>query len=251
MKKAISLFLALTLVLGLSVTAFATDLPSKTTSDLTRFDVVAENQPEDTEIYLLPVNEATVKESLPDYQERVDICVAEQEKLAEAESVVSYFTGLTDLNGQPVDTSSEAVTDAEGNVVDIDGNVVKLGIITDMDGNEVNIKEILGLAPDEEPQVFEFCPAIAGGFQEDCGKVTASMLFPTPYEEGETVVVMIGIVTTLKDGSQVIVWKAFEGVGMGAVEDAEETYGCIKVEFPPEIVNAIQNETALMAVISK
>lgn len=216
MKKTISLFLALTFVLSLSVTAFAADLPSKTTTDLTKFDVTAENMPEDAEVLLMPINEETASESVPDYKERVEACEAELQKLTEAESIVEYF-----------------------------------GEVSDSEGKAVDIREILGLKPEEEPVVSEFCPVIASGFKEEYGKVTASMLFPTPYEEGQKVVVMIGIVTILEDGTQSIVWTAFEGIGTAAVKDAEETYGCIKVEFPPEIASAIQNETALMAVISK
>lgn len=215
MKKFICLVAAL--VLCLSTVALAESYPSKTTSDLTRFDVVAENQPDDANIYLLPVNEVTVGEMLPDYQERIDICQVEIEKLAAAETVEAYF-----------------------------------GEVKDSEGNPVNLREMLGLEADEEIlNVFEFCPAIAGGFQEDCGKVTATMLFSTPYEEGEQVLVLIGIVTVNEDGTQTVAWQVFEGVGQGAVEGQEETYGSIQVELTPEIVEAIQNETALLAVVSK
>lgn len=214
MKKLVCF--VLTFMLCLSTAAMAESVPSKTTSDLTRFDVVAENQPNDPGIYLLPVNEVTVGEQLPDYQERIDICQVEIEKLSGSETVESYFAD-----------------------------------VTDSDGNTVDLKALLGVDEDAVLNVFEFCPAIAGGFQEDCGKVTATLLFSTPYEKDEQVIVLIGIVTILEDGTQTVAWQVFEGIGLGAVEGQEETYGSIQVELTPEIVAAIQNELALLAVVSE
>ena len=215
MKKLVCFVLILALCL--STAAMAESLPSKTTADLTQFDVVAENQPNDPGIYLLPVNEVTVGDTLPDYQERIDVCQVEIDKLAAAESVEAYF---------------EAVTDSEG--------------------NPVNLREMLDLKTDADLlNVFEFCPAIAGGFQENCGKVTATMLFSTPYEKDEKVLVLIGIVTIHEDGTQTVVWQMFEGIGQGAVDSQEETYGSVLVELTPEIVKAIQDELALLAVVSK
>lgn len=214
MKKLVCFVLAF--MLCLSTAAMAESVPSKTTSDLTRFDVVAENQPNDPGIYLLPVNEVTVGERLPDYQERIDICQVEIEKLSGSETVESYFADATDSEGNPVD-----------------------------------MKALLGVDEDAMLNVFEFCPAIAGGFREDCGKVTATLLFSTPYEKDEKVLVLIGIVTILEDGTQNVAWQVFEGIGLGAVEGQEEIYGSIRVELTPEIVAAIQNELALLAVVSE
>lgn len=216
MKKLISLVLVAAFCLSAAVVAQAEAAPSKTTSDLTKFEVVAENQPNDTEIFLLPVNEMTMGESQEKYQESVDACQVEIEKLTASESVESYFANVTDSEGEPVD-----------------------------------LRALLDVEADAALNVFEFCPVIAGGFREDCGKVTASMLFSTPYEKDEKVVVLIGIVTVLEDGTQSVVWQAFEGIGLDAVEDQEETYGCIRVELTPEIVLAIEEGTALLAVVSK
>lgn len=214
MKKLVCFVLAF--MLCLSTAAMAESVPSKTTFDLTRFDVIAENQPNDPGIFLLPVNEVTVGEQLPDYQERIDICQVEIEKLAAAKDVESYFAGAADSAGNPV-----------------------------------NLRELLDAEEDAVLNVFEFCPAIAGGFKEDCGRVTATLLFSTPYEKDEKVIVLIGIATILEDDTQTVAWQAFEGVGLGAVEGQEETYGSIRVELTPEIVAAIQNEIALLAVVSK
>ena len=77
------------------------------------------------------------------------------------------------------------------------------------------------------------------------------MFFSTPYEKDEKVLVMIGIVTVLENGTQDVAWQVFEGIGLGAVESQEESVGSIQVELTPEIVMAIQNEIALLAIVSK
>lgn len=150
------------------------------------------------------------------------------------------------------------------------------------DGNPVDLKAFLAAATaaeGEEPvidenmalDVFEFGPIVAGNYVEEYGKITANMLFSTPYEKDQKVAVLIGIAkvndekkSQLAEGEELnsdciddIEWVAFEGVGQDAVEDQEETYGCIKVELTPEIVLAIQQAaeeagtTALMAVVSQ
>lgn len=214
MKKILAL--VLTFALSISAAAVAQAAPSKTISDLTRFEVTAENQPGDPNIFLLPLNEAAVGEKMPEYQKHMDICQAEIEKLAGSESVERYFGNVTDSEAEPAD-----------------------------------LRALLGADENAALNVFEFCPAIAGGFREECGKVTASMLFSTPYEEGEKVLVLIGIVTVLEDGAYRVDWQAFEGIGQKAVEKQEETYGCVRVELTPEIVLAIQDGIALLAVVSK
>ena len=115
----------------------------------------------------------------------------------------------------------------------------------------MDLRMLLDAQADETLNVFEFCPINAGGFRKDCGKVTATMLFSTPYEEGEKVLVLIGLVTVLEDNTQEVVWQAFEGVGIGVHETEEETYGGIRVELTQEIVVAIQESMALMAIVSK
>ena len=72
MKKLVSLVLVLAMCA--TIAAMAESVPSKTVADLTRFEVTAENQPGDENIYLLPVNEVTMGEMLPEYQELIDIC---------------------------------------------------------------------------------------------------------------------------------------------------------------------------------
>ena len=71
--------------------------------------------------------------------------------------------------------------------------------------------------------------------------MTTTFKLPTSYAQGEKVVFLVGI-PNAETGE--IEWIALEGVGVG--ED-----GAIQVEFPPELLIAIQNSNALMAVASK
>lgn len=70
------------------------------------------------------------------------------------------------------------------------------------------------------------------------------MQFSTPYEKDEKVIVLIGLAKENQDGVQSIEWTAYEGIGV-------EEQGCIQVELDPEIILAIQNGTALLAIVSK
>ncbi len=213
MKKLICLVLVVTLCM-MTMGALAESTPSKTTGDLTHFTVTAENQPDNSQYYLLPVNEATMGERISEYQERIDIAQIEIDKLlATSETVEAYF----------------------GEVADEEGDVVVLK-------EQLETKEALN--------VFEFCPVIAGGFNDDYGVVTAKMLFSTPYEEGERVLVLVGFVTLNEDGTQTVNWREFEGVGIGTEGAGDEVIGRIQVEFDIQTVLAIQEGIALLAIIS-
>lgn len=213
MKRLAAALLAVSLCLA--AIAPAETVPSKANPDLTRFAVEAENQPGDGDIYLLPLHAAMVGEMLPDSQARIDLCEAEIGKLAASATVEDYF-----------------------------------GSVTDAAGNEVDLRELLGAGEDARLNVFEFCPAIAGGFREECGRVTATMLFSTPYGENQSVVVMVGIVTISGDGSWELAWRAFEGIGLGGIGGDAEGSGAIRVELTPETIHAIQDGMALLAVVS-
>lgn len=206
MKKFTCLVIAW--MLCLTATAFAESVPSRMTGDMTAIEVEAENLPADSGFFMKPVVEEDVE-----YQQRVDICNVEVEKLAASNDVETYF-----------------------------------GEITDYEGNTVSLKEMLGT---ETLNVFEFCPLIAGGYEESYGKVIAKMIFSTPYEKDEKVVVMIGLVTSDENGVQTIRWIAYEGIGLGSVEGVTEEMGGIQVELDPEIVKAIEEGTALLAIVSK
>lgn len=107
-------------------------------------------------------------------------------------------------------------------------------------GEGIDLKAIVGA---EQLNVNEFMPIVISGYEEAYGKVTLTMLFSTPYEAGEKVAVMIGLVT-----ENTITWKAFEGVGVAGVQ--VEAAGSIQVELDAETILAIQNGTALLAIVS-
>lgn len=194
----------------------------------------------------------TEEQMTEEYKETMEISQAEVKKLmeivnAEGGKVEDYFSPVVDSEGNPVDLKAffAAAIAAEGEEPVIDENMAL--------------------------DVFEFGPIVAGNYAEEYGNVTANMLFSTPYEKDQKVAVLIGIAkvndekkSQLAEGEELnsdcideIEWVAFEGVGQDAVEDQEETYGCIKVELTPEIVLAIQQAaeeagtTALMAVVSQ
>ncbi len=197
MKKLACMLLAL--LLGLtSVAALAESTPSKTTADLTKVEVTAENLPADSGFFIRLINEEETE-----YRELLDICEAEVAKLAAADSVEAYF------------------------------------------GKDVDLKAIVAA---DSLNVFEFKPVIAGDYDAAYGKVTAKMLFSTPYEAGEKVAVMVGLVTENADGTLTVDWNAFGGIGIAA-EQVEEV-GRIQVELDAETVLAIQNGIALLAVVS-
>lgn len=147
-----------------------------------------------------------------EYNAYLDILQVEIDKLAAAESVEAYFGPLTD------DT-----------------------------GAEIKLTEKLGT---DEVKVHEMHVVLAAGYAEEYGPVTARCLFATPYEENEQVVVMFGIVTANEDGTQSVAWKAYDGIASVASASVEEA-GQIQVVLNPEMMLAIQNGTALLAVVSK
>ena len=200
MKKIVCLVLAL---LCVSVMAVAESTPSKTTADLTLIQTSAANLPEGASFTLAPVTTARAAD-LPDYEERVAACEAEIAKLAQSASVAEYF-----------------------------------GTVTDSEGNEINLTEILGA---DALNVYEFLPLVVEGYDPAYGNVTATMEVSTPYEEGEQVVVLVGLATVAEDGTEAMAWTALPGLGT--------SNGGIEVEFTPEIMVQIQEGTAMMTVVS-
>lgn len=115
------------------------------------------------------------------------------------------------------------------------------GEIKDSEGNEVKIVELLN---SENVTVNEFVPLVVYNYSAAYGNVTVSFTFSTPYEADKPVLVLVGI-TNPTTGE--IEWVALEGVGTGVD-------GGISVEFTSEIleaIEAIQNGTAMMAVVSE
>lgn len=204
MKKFACLLFAM--MLCLSCALAEEFVPSKTTGDLTNFEVAGENIPADATLVVAPVTSDSVE-----YAERIETCQAEITKLASEEvAVVDYFADVKDA-----------------------------------EGNEVSLTEMLET---ETLNVYEFCPFIVENYEEEYGKVNVTMLFSTPYEAGQKVIVLIGLVSVV-DGVQTVEWTAYEGVGIAT--DAVEEQGCIEVELDPEIMKAVQSGVALLAVVSK
>ena len=148
-----------------------------------------------------------ITEEIPEHQEFITIYEKEVSKLA-VTPVLEYFTEVKDAEGNPVDLTAILNT--------------------------------------EEPKVYEFVPVVAGNYDENYGMVTATMYFSTPYEEGQKVVVMIGIVTVAEDDTETIEWIAYEGV---VVTDGQNTG--VQVVLDPATVLAVQNNIAMLAVVSQ
>lgn len=105
--------------------------------------------------------------------------------------------------------------------------------VKDETGKAVTIAELLGT---DKVDVFEFCPVVATGYDEAYGKVTASMKFATPYTAEDKLVVLIGI-----SENGVINWTAYP---------ATVVDGNVQFTMSSESVLAMQNGTALIAVVS-
>lgn len=148
-----------------------------------------------------------------EYQEQVEICQNAISTLMQAESITEFFGEVKDASGEVVD--------------------------------------LVALLESENLNVYEFCALNAEGYEGYYGAVTAKMLFATPYEKDEKVVVLIGMVTANQDGTQSIEWTAYEGMGVEAEDAGVEGQGCIQVKLNPEIVIKIQEGTALLAIVSK
>lgn len=208
MKRVMSFVLAMILMAAVCA-GLAESAPSKSTGDLTDIQAAAENAPEDSDFFVLPVNE----ENSQDYQEMLDVCQGEIEKMIASETVEDYFGETLDSEGTPID-----------------------------------LKEALGL---ETLNVTEFFPLVAGNYLEEYGKITLNLLVATPYEVDEQVMVLIGIVTTSEEGENTTQWTAFYGNGVESASDSVELAGCVQVELTPEIMLQIQENAALLAIVSK
>lgn len=112
---------------------------------------------------------------------------------------------------------------------------------TDPDGKTVDLAALLGT---EDVKVNELQPITIADYKKESGDLTVTLTFATAYTKGEPVVIMIGFVT-----DNGVEWIALEGVGTDSA--AVEQAGGILVTIPAEIAERIQNEVALVAVVSK
>lgn len=210
MKKIVCLTLAL--LLCLSAVALAEEVvPSKNTSDM----VVVEVDP-------------ALNTNVPADSGFVVIPVLEEDEAQAAE----YAENIALCREEIVKLMESA---AGG--TDASGVEAYFGEVRDSEGNVVVLSEALS-AP--ALNVYEFMPLVAANYDEAYGNVTLAFQFKTPYAQDEPVLVMIGL-RNAETGE--MEWTVFEGIGVG-----EE--GAVQVEFTPEILKAIQEDNALLAVVS-
>lgn len=112
------------------------------------------------------------------------------------------------------------------------------GDLQDDAGASLDLAEILGT---DKPVVNEVVPLVVKNYTAGSGSMKASFTFATPYQKDEPVVVVVRVVDP-KTGK--VTQIALKGNGNGV-------NGGIDVVFPPEVLEAIQNGTATMAVVSK
>ncbi len=209
MKKIVCLVLAA--LLCLSMAALAEEaVPSKNTSDMVSVEIdpaLNPNLPENSGFVAFPVLEEDATQA-EEYAESIALCQEEIVRLMAA-------AGGTDASGV------EAY----------------FGTVRDSEGNEVALSEALQA---QMLDVFEFMPLVVQNNDEAYGDVTLTIQFKTPYEEGEPVLVLIGIRNAETEAME---WTAFEGAGAGEA-------GAVQVTFTPEILTAIQENVALLAVVS-
>ena len=209
MKKIVCLVLAA--LLCLSMAALAEEaVPSKNTSDMVSVEIdpaLNPNLPAVSGFVAFPVLEEDATQA-EEYAESIALCQEEIVRLMAA-------AGGTDASGV------EAY----------------FGTVRDSEGNEVALSEALQA---QMLDVFEFMPLVVQNCDEAYGDVTLTIQFKTPYEEGEPVLVLIGIQNA---GTEAMEWTAFEGAGAGEA-------GAVQVTFTPEILTAIQENVALLAVVS-
>lgn len=211
MKKIVCLVIAL---LCLPVFALAESAPSINTADMVTVTVESDlnpSLPADSELVVIPVqNEDAV---LADqYIQHTELCQTEIAKL------------------------SESIIQSE-NDEEISGVEVYFGEVKDTEGNTVVLSELLST---QTLIVNEFMPVVVQNYDQAYGAVTMTFQFKTPYAKDETVVVLVGVQDPVTGE---IVWTAFRGAGVG--ED-----GAVQVKLTAEIMEMIQNNIALLAVVS-
>lgn len=138
-----------------------------------------------------------------EYKALVEKCLAELEKLKNSESSAAYF-----------------------------------GEVIDSEGNKVSFAELFG---EDILTVCEMMPIIVENYDESLGDVKITLQFATPFEKGEEVVILIGLINEQTDEVE---WYALKGVGTGVD-------GAVEVVVTRKMMTAIQNGQALIAALKK
>lgn len=110
------------------------------------------------------------------------------------------------------------------------------GTVKDANGDVVSL---------ESMTLSELQSIFVSGYDASMGDAKVTMKFPTPYEKGEQVLVLVGIVETNARGGQDVEWTSFEGVGTG---DSDSS---IEVTLDAKTLLAVQEGVALVAVLIK
>lgn len=211
MKKMVCVLFAL---MCLPVFVLAESTPSITATDMvtvTLESALNPNLPADSGLVVLPVQQEDA-ELAEQYIEHTELC---QEEMAK-------------LSGNMNQSGAEDATA---------GVEAYFGEIKDAEGNTVVISELLSA---QSLRVNEFMPLVVENYDRSYGAVTMTFQFKTPYAKDEAVVILIGIQDPVTGE---IVWTAFEGIGVG--ED-----GAVQVEFAESMMEMIQNNISLLAVVS-
>ena len=144
-----------------------------------------------------------------------------------------------DMNYSTTDTFVFAVSDDEALLAKSNAELEKLKAAekpADYFGLADEIANILG---DADVTIAEFWPVIAANYEESMGPQVIGLSFATPYEEGQTVAVLIGFYQP----DDTVAWLAFRGEG--------QPDKSIKFELDPKTILDVQANTALLAVASK
>ncbi len=283
MKKWISMVLSLVMVLTLVGNALAAAVaPSKTTGDMVQAEVTMKNEAASagavfevvTTIVVPEVDETTdpaedaaapeesKETSALDAKraESVEACNNQLQTLLTALQTVTVptvpaATEETIVDGdaetvQPEDAVEGALTDVvEEPAVDITPEQQKeiaiaqtkvieeyFGDVVSVAGEATTLTAILGT---ETATVQEFFPVVVAGFEKDCGDATMKLTATKLYTVEDKVTVLVGLVA--EDGT--VTWQECETV---VAED-----GTLQIMFTEETLLAIQNGTALLAVVGE
>lgn len=147
--------------------------------------------------------------------------------------------GGGDLNYSTTDAFVFAISDDEELLAKSNAELAKLQAAeapADYFGLADEIGNILG---DADVTIAEFWPVIAANYEESMGEQVIGLSFATPYEDGQTVAVLIGFYQP----DDTVAWLAFRGQG--------QPDNSIKFELDPKTILDVQANTALLAVASK
>lgn len=109
--------------------------------------------------------------------------------------------------------------------------------LKDKSGADVSLEEMLGT---DSIAVNEVVPLVCENYDDAYETMKVSFAFSTPYEEDQTVIVVV-LIPDPETG-------ALKKIALKGVGNSEKG---IDVEFPPEVLKAIENGTATMTIINK